>query len=77
MALTFALWCRALVLTCCCAGDEQDFFAIFWMVDVPLFVILLRAHAWQPERIFHWRYEFPHIEQKTLTARGLEKIFLK
>jgi hypothetical protein len=63
VALTFALWLRALVLTCCCAGDERDFFAILRMVDVPLFVILLRAHAWPPERIFHRRYEFPHIEQ--------------
>jgi hypothetical protein len=52
VALAFALWRRALVLTCCCAGDEEDFFAIWWMVDVPLFMILLRAHAWPPERIF-------------------------
>jgi hypothetical protein len=52
VALTFALWRRALVLTCCCAGNEQDFFAILWMVNVPLFVILLCMHAWPPERIF-------------------------
>jgi hypothetical protein len=73
----FALWRRASVLTCCCAGDEGDFFAIFWMVDVPLVMILLCTHAWPPERIFHRRYEFPHIEQKTLAARGLEELFLK
>ncbi len=29
VALTFALWRWALVLTCCCAGDEEDFFAFF------------------------------------------------
>jgi hypothetical protein len=52
VALMFALWHWVLVLTCCCAGNEQDFFAILWMVDVPLFVILLRMHAWPPERIF-------------------------
>jgi hypothetical protein len=77
VALTFTLWRRALVLTCCCAGNERDIFAIFWMVYVPLFVILLCAHAWPPERIFHRRYEFPHIEQKALAACGLEELFLK